>query len=211
MSASGVFKWAAAVLASSALAACGQTPAKPAEKLDPSLRAYVLGAVPNDIQHPTFFDFEGKVHLIGYDLASDSVAPGQDVKITFYWQSVSRLGPGWRLYTHVLDGAGVPVQGGNEDNVGALRKLEDSGKADEHQALGPSRWQPGKVYVDEQQFTLPEHVRSAEALISVGIWKDDLRLEVLSGPTDGQNGAIVARVKTGLPAPIRHRTTKPKS
>lgn len=211
MSAIGVSKWAAAAGASIALCAgCGQAP-QPAAKLDPSLRAHVLGAMPSDVQHRTFFDFDGKVHLIGYDLASDSVAPGQDVKLTLYWQSVKPLGPGWRLYTHVLDGSGVPVRGGNEDNVGPLRKVEDPGQKNEHQALGPSRWQPGKIYVDKQLFKLPEAVHTAAALIAVGIWRDDIRLEVLSGPTDGQNGAIVARVKTGLPAPIRRRATQPPS
>lgn len=208
MRARSVLKRVAIALTLGALSAgCTQQPAEHTEKLDPALRAHVLDAVPSDISHRTFFDFEGKVHLIGYDLHPTTVAPGQTLKLTLYWQSVAPLGPGWRLYTHILDGRGVPAQGGNKDNVGPLRKIVHGND----QVLGPSHWVPGKVYVDQQEFALPDGIRTSVAEIVVGVWNGDLRLEVLSGPTDGHNGAVVVRVKTGLSEPPRHVATKPKS
>ena len=82
---------------------------KSAQKLDeqpanPALESHVLESVPNDIEERTFFDFEGKVHLIGYKLEPKGVVgPGGRLKLTLYWQSVSPLSPGFKLFTHVID------------------------------------------------------------------------------------------------------------
>ncbi len=174
-------------------AGCGKAPAKhEPPKIDPSLQANVLDAVPTDIQHRLFIDFGGKVHLLGYNIdPAGVVAPGHKFKLTMYWQPVSQLGPGWRLFTHILDTRGRLI--GNDDNVGPLRKITDK-----HQALPPGDWQRGKVYVDEQEIEVPAKTESPEITVAVGIWRGSTRLDVLSGPSDGQNRALVAHVKTGL-------------
>lgn len=189
----------AAIAALLVLAAgCAGKPAPEPPKVDPSLAANVLDAVPSDIQR-TYIDFEGKVHLVGYKLEPTGIAqPGSQVKLTLFWQPVQRLGPGWRLFTHVLDDHRRQIA--NLDNVGPLRKLEGAG-TEEHQVLGPSEWQPGKVYVDEQTFDVPKETRSPEITIAVGIWRGGTRLPVLSGPSDGQNSAVVAHLPTGLQPP----------
>ena len=78
-------------------------------------------------------------------------------------------------------------------DVGPLR--EDRGN---HQILGPDRWEKGKVYVDEQTFRVPNDVTGAEVSILVGVWKGDSRLRIVSGPNDGDNSAIVGKIKTGV-------------
>ena len=120
-------------------AGCGKAPPKqePA-KLSPALQAHVLDAVPSDIQHRMFVDFGGKVHLLGYNIEPEGVvAPGGKVKLTLYWQSIARLGPGWGLFTHVLDARGH--RAANIDNVGPLR--EPSNKV---QALPPGSGSPAR-------------------------------------------------------------------
>lgn len=186
-------------------AGCGKPPAKhkPA-KVEPALRANVLDGVPSDIQHRLFIDFGGKVHLLGYSVQPDGVvAPGKKFKLTLYWQPIAKLGPGWKLFTHILDTRGRLI--GNDDNVGPLRELQ--GK---DQALSPSKWQRGKVYVDEQEIEVPAKVESPSILVTVGIWRGGTRLDVLSGPSDGQNRAIIAHIKTGLvpPKPVPKKSPK---
>jgi hypothetical protein len=195
------------VLACAALAAaCGKSPAPEAVAVDPALDAYVLDSVPTDIENRTFIDFGGKLHLIGYALEPKRVAgPGAKLKLKLYWQKVGPLEPGWNLFTHVLDDRGT--QRKNADNDGPLRRLTTGADGKPTQALGPSRWQTGKVYVDEQEIDLPTELRTREVTIVVGAWTDrgaaqknlsSHRLSVISGPSDGRNRGIVAHLKTGL-------------
>ena len=47
------------------------------KKVDPALQQYVLSAVPVDVPNPTFVDFGGKVHLVGYEVTPQgTAAPG---------------------------------------------------------------------------------------------------------------------------------------
>jgi hypothetical protein len=193
---------------------------------DPALEAKVLDSVPSDIENRTFVDFEGKVHLIGYAIApkDEIVSPGSKLKLTLYWRSVAPLGSEWALFTHLIDGAGNKF--GNTDNEGPLRRLKMGSEGREVQALPPSAWIPGKIYVDEQEFEIPRDVNVPELTIATGIWREQLlrmqtgdggvdlqnamRLAIISGPSDGKQRAIVTHVKTGIVRPVDVRAVAPK-
>ncbi|HEY4104534.1 MAG TPA: carbohydrate-binding family 9-like protein [Polyangiaceae bacterium] len=150
------------------------------------LKHFVLSAPPSDVGQTVGADFEGKVKLLGARVEpAGSVRPGERIKLVMYWQAEKQLDSGWSLFTHVIDGAGERLL--NVDNVGPLREVRGS-----TQALPPSDWQPGKVYIDEQMFTLPNTVRTDKIQITTGIWKGDQRLKVVAGPHDSSNRAIVA-------------------
>jgi len=184
-------------LCCAASAGCQPASPPPVEKPDPTLAKYVLDRLPEDIGHSRFLDFGGKVQLLGYDIEPEGeLSPGSQFKITMYWKSVAPLGPGWKLFTHLRSADGVrvePEQGLAYDNIGPLR----SGPA---QALPPSAWQPGKFYVDEQALTLESNPNrfTPQMTLVVGVWKDKSRLDVLSGPSDGEQGGIVMNFETGV-------------
>jgi hypothetical protein len=179
-----------AVLLSLALASVpvwGCADQKPQEEptVDVSLAPYVLDEVPSDVPNPTFFDFEGKVHLVGWKVEPEgTIKEGEKFKLTLYWKSVARLSPGWRLFTHLVARGGQRVA--NPDDVGLLRSR-----------LQPSDWQPGKVYVDVQELEMPRGTYSEDITITVGVWKDKARLDVISGPSDNERRAIVTHIDTG--------------
>jgi hypothetical protein len=190
-----------------ALMACACTPGaatKPDAPVDPELAPFVLGGLPSDIQHRVFFDFEGKIHLVGYDLEPAGLVPlSTPIRLKLYWQSVARLQRGWRLFTHLLlpDGNMIPrvmMEDGRAratlDDLGPLRETKPG--TDGEQALGPSRWLPGHVYVDQQVFQLPSDLTEQELTLLVGVWRERLRLQILSGPNDGENRAIVTKLST---------------
>jgi hypothetical protein len=191
-----------------------RTEQKP-EKPGAEFASFILSDVPKDVEHPTFIDFGGKVHLVGYNIEPKGiVTPGSKVKLTMFWRSNQRLGPGWSLFTH-LDSPGVPRE--NLDDDGPLRKLVSGPDGARRQALGPSQWEPGRVYVDELEFELPKNVDSPEATVLAGIWRENepkksksdedkaddkttypgLRLDVVSGPSDGAERAVVVHLQTG--------------
>jgi hypothetical protein len=157
------------------------------------LKAYVLEAPPADTPHKLDVNFENKVHLVGYKFEPETARPGQDAKLTYYWRCDDTLEDGWMLFTHTKDEGSGKM--GNLDFVGPIREERNG-----HQLLGPERWEKGKVYVDEQAYKVPADVTGAEVTVYVGIWKGDARLRIISGPNDGDNSAIVGKIKTGIEA-----------
>jgi cellulose/xylan binding protein with CBM9 domain len=132
-------------------------------------------------------NFDDKVTLLGVEIDPGlDVAPGKRVKLTMYWRADKALDdPSWKLFTHVLDGAGDRVL--NIDNVGPLRQAGPSG-----QAWPPGRWVPGKIYVDSQTFTVPKKLKSASLQVVTGIWKGRERLPVRGGASASEDRAVVA-------------------
>ena len=84
----------------------------------------------------------------------------------------------------------------NVDNEGPLRAVIET-QVGERQAWPPSLWQPGKVYVDKQEFQL-DPTTSPEVTIAVGVWRGTARLAVISGPRDRANRGLIVRLKTGV-------------
>jgi hypothetical protein len=152
------------------------------------LEDYILDAAPADIPHQLDVNFENKIRLLGYKFEPESARPGQEVTLTYYWRCDDTVEDGWSLFTHTKDEGNGKFR--NIDYIGPLRELVDGS----HQALGPDRWQKGKVYVDEQVFKVPDDV-AGEVTILVGFWKRDARLRIISGANDGDNSAIVGRIR----------------
>ncbi len=160
-----------------------------------ALKQFVLDKEPADITK-VGINYDNKITLVGARLEpSTPVHPGDHVKLTMYWRVDKELGdPGWKLFTHVMDGAGERIL--NIDNVGPLRRYVGS-----EQALGPSAWKKGKVYVDEQDFVVPRKVKTATITATVGIWKADDRLPIVAGPHERDNRGIAATIQvTGIGA-----------
>ena len=154
------------------------------------LQAQILEAVPADAKKVDI-NFENRVHLVGFKVEPELAPPGTPVKVTYYWRCDDPLDEGWQLFTHIQhEGFDKPD---NLDANGPLRELKGN-----HQVLGPDRWERGKFYADEQTFTMPADLRGPDTMVYVGIWKGDARLRIISGPNDGDNRAIVAKIKTGV-------------
>ena len=154
------------------------------------LKANILDAVPADAKKVDI-NFENKVHVVGYKVVPELAPAGTKVTVTTYWRCDDPVEEGWQLFTHVQhEGYDKPE---NLDANGPLRELKGN-----HQVLGPDRWERGKIYADEQTFTMPADLRGPDTMFYVGIWKGDARLRIISGPNDGDNRAIIAKIKTGV-------------
>ncbi|MFO0568500.1 MAG: hypothetical protein U0263_22755 [Polyangiaceae bacterium] len=195
------------------LAGCAaEGPKKEEPVVDLALAQYVLDEVPSDVKNPTFIDFEGKVALVGWDFEPEAGAgPGQAMKLKLYWKCNQKLGPGWSLFTHLVAPSGTRLDGAKNgvpfDDIGPLRARSGPNSP---QALPPSAWVPGKVYVDVQELEMPMNVNTPEVSILVGVWKAQNRLDVISGPSDRERRGIVTHVRTGVtPATAAQRPPEP--
>jgi len=142
------------------------------------LQAYILDSEPADIPHKLDVNFENKVHIIGYKVEPEIAKPGT-------------VDEGWKLFTHLHDDASDRTD--NLDNNGPIRELKN-----DKQVLGPDKWEKGKFYVDEQTYKMPDWVKGPDLTVMVGIYKGGARLRIIQGPNDGDNRAIVTKIKTGL-------------
>ena len=154
------------------------------------LKGSVLDALPADAKKVDV-NFENKVHIVGYKVEPELAPAGTAVKVVTYWRCDDPVEEGWQLFTHIQhEGHDKPD---NLDTNGPLRELKGN-----HQVLGPDRWERGKIYADEQTFTMPADLRGPDTVVYMGIWKGDARLRIISGPSDGDNRAIITKVKTGV-------------
>jgi len=187
--------------------ACASPPSSDGEKAASEFQKFALSGVPTDVKNPTFVDFGGKVHLVGWEVSPGGVAaPGSTISLKLYWQSVKKAPLCYRLYTR-LTGSDGTIHEFND--VGPLRASEET-ETGAVPRFPPSAWTPGTVYVDEQTLTVPR-VEVPLLTLSVGLscptyaLKDgkpekvaEFTLPVLSGVSDGKEGALISRLMTGV-------------
>jgi hypothetical protein len=184
---------AGALIAAAALAAsagCVEKTSYATPEKSEKVAKLILGKAPKKIEHRLNAELEGKIKLIGYDLEPDEVPPGGSFTVTWYWQCVEATGPGYRLFTHVVDGAGVSRI--NRDGVGPIRKNYQ-----------PEHWKAGVVIRDSQKIEVPETWSSPVMDLRVGVWGPSGRLKVTKGPADPENRIKAVRVpiRKGAAAP----------
>lgn len=191
-----IVRWIAVLLTLCVAFGCSRDDA--AQK---KLKSYILEKEPK-IEKKLNVDFDGKVELVGYKFNTKSPKPDKKVKLTLYWKPKKKLEDNSRLFTHVLDGSGERVQ--SLDDKGPLREKKD-GK----QVLPLSKWEPGKIYVDEISFKFSPKFKTERFQIVAGITKGSERLPIKSGPKDSQNRAIVLSSNFSKSEPKTPKVPKP--
>ena len=125
-------------------------------------------------QHAVGASFEDRIELLGYDLAlpgGDSVGAGQRFEVTWYWRVLGNAPSGYKVFVHI-DGYGLRLNG-DHTPVGGRYPVK--------------LWEKGDVIVDTQELTVPANYGVGEYTLYVGLFSGSKRLEVKSGPEDGDN------------------------
>ncbi len=131
-------------------------------------------ALPEDaeIPNPVNVHFDQLVTLLGYDLSTTSLQPGEPVDVRLYWQVDAQPPGNYLLFVHMVDEAGTMVT-----------------QRDTHPGLGnfpASQWRPGDRFVESIRLYLPETAYvPATARLKMGLYApDSYRLAVVG--QDGQ-------------------------
>ncbi len=111
------------------------------------------------LPNPVYFDFEGKLALVGFDLDRRVVHPGETLHVTLYWLALSPMEEDYTVFTHLL----LPP-----DQVWAQ---EDDQPQDGQSPT--STWQPGQIIEDHYQLTLPVEARFG---VPVGVYEIEVGL-----------------------------------
>jgi hypothetical protein len=119
------------------------------------------------ISHRVDANFGGEMKLLGFDLETAAVMPGEPVRLTLYWQSLIPMDRNWSIFLHVVD----------DQNVIVAQRDRYPGQG----ALATTLLQPGQTFADRYEFVLPEVTYApASAYIEVGLydWNDAGRLRL---------------------------------
>lgn len=106
-------------------------------------------------------DGEGQARLLGYDLAPPAAAPGGQVVLTLYWQSLAPFHADYTVFTHLL-GNPDPASGG------PLWTGHDGQPNGGHYPT--TAWRPGEVIVDIHPLNLPAEVPPGEYPLEAGLY-----------------------------------------
>lgn len=141
------------------------------------IRPFVSNQAPSTPPtHSVGGNFNGKVELVGFDVSPETVVPGQNFTVTWYWHVTEAPGSGWNIFTHLGSGA--------EPSAGDAAQNRDGGSLirDLYQ---PGRWRRGEYIRDVQEIALPPDWAEPRVALYVGLWKGDDRMPVEAGRSDG--------------------------
>jgi cellulose/xylan binding protein with CBM9 domain len=167
------------------VAACvDRGPGPPPKKIDPAYVAQHLLSQPPVLAPRLEVAIGGKVTYLGNTVDRSSVAPGQTVRITHYWQVMQPVGARWKVFALVR---GAP---GTADFMNLTA-------TDMQIAHGPARWKPGEVIEDIQDIALRPDWRSPIATLSVGligVGEHDVGDRMAASGPHTEDRAVIARV-----------------
>lgn len=149
--------------------------------LDEKIKKYVSAKPPKDIGTKRQVRFGDNFILLGYDVSKTKFHPGDTIEVTWYWQCLRPVTPGWQLFTHGIHGDGNIAL--NTDNKG----IETF--ASVRKKFPPSEWRPGTYIRDVQKLRIPEDFKPEQIELRVGFWLGNDRVPVKKGLADGDNRA----------------------
>jgi len=130
------------------------------------LAIYAMPAAMSDTpDHTLDIGFGDAIHLRGYTLSGDTVAPGDILQLALFWQAETPLATRYKVFAHVLDA---------NENIAAQVDREPGG------GLVPTTiWQPGQMMVDRYGLTIPSTAAPGRYRIAIGLYGfDGVRLNV---------------------------------
>jgi hypothetical protein len=155
----------------------------------PELTPEQIAAVP----HRVDADFSGEMKLLGYDLETDTVLPGEAVRLTLYWQSQIQMDRNWSVFVHVVD----------DQRVIVAQRDRSPGEG----TLATTLLHPGQTFADRYVIPLPAATYSpAAAQIRVGLYDllDGLRLPVVGDGDEVPLAPVSIRARPGnIPNAVR--------
>jgi 4-amino-4-deoxy-L-arabinose transferase-like glycosyltransferase len=142
---------------------------------------------PSDIGKVYEVDLGDQITLLGYDLDSGPVKPGENVHVTLYWQAQREIEASYKVFVHVYD---------EEGNIVAQRDwLPELG------VRLTVDWEVGEVVADRHTVPIDMGVSAGEYAVAVGMYEEGSGERLAAyGPDGGRLGQdriFLGQVKIG--------------
>jgi len=139
---------------------------------------------PASIAYPLDLRFGKGARLIGYDLANRSVAPGQTLTLTLYWQGVAEMPVSYKVFTHLV---------GPDGKIwGQQDQLPGDG------AYPTTGWRPGEFLTDTLGIPVSKRAPAGTYTLIVGMYDPGTGARLPAHGSSVETGpdyAVLARLK----------------
>jgi hypothetical protein len=109
------------------------------------------------IQEPLQVNFGDQMTLLGYDLASLTVRPGEALHLTLYWQARKKMDKDHTVFTHLLD---------DKKQIWAQKDSQPLGGD-----YPTSIWDVGEVIKDDYELVVKADAPTGEYQIEMGMYE----------------------------------------
>jgi 4-amino-4-deoxy-L-arabinose transferase-like glycosyltransferase len=110
------------------------------------------------VQYETPATFGGQIELLGYDLTSSTIQPGETLGITLHWRALVEPQQNYKVFVHLLDPAGT------------LRAQADGVPVD--WTLPTTCWVRGETIVDPYTLTFPPNAPPGDYTLALGFYRE---------------------------------------
>jgi hypothetical protein len=144
------------------------------------------------VQYPSQINLSDDVLFLGHDLDSESVAPGDILPLTLYWEAQRRLQEDYSVFVH-LDDLRV--------NYISWSLSEEMSPAD----IPTSSWTPGFYVSDPHELNISAEVPPGLYVLRAGLYRHDTgeRLPVLDGAGNVFSDSLeLARIRVRRTTPV---------
>jgi 4-amino-4-deoxy-L-arabinose transferase-like glycosyltransferase len=117
-----------------------------------------------EISNPAYYDLGGEIALVGYEILDPSVAPGERIGLSLYWQSLSPASADYTVFVHLLDGDG--------------QRWSQSDKIPQ-KGYSTLFWDPDEIVFDQCEIPIPLDAPAGEYHLSVGLYRADTMQRLL--------------------------------
>ncbi len=151
----------------------------------PAYAAPPLLPVDTELPNPLAVDFDGQARLLGYQIETPEVQPGQRVILTLYWQALRPMDRDYSVFLHLVDENGI------------VQAQRDSYPASG--ALATSDWPMQTIIPDRQAIDIPETAPAPARLrLDMGLYDYATGQRLPVGQDDHRTlGYITLRSKPG--------------
>ncbi len=104
---------------------------------------------------PRAANFGDQIALLGYQIDSESAAPGETLTLTLFWQAERPLDIEYQVFVHVLGDDGLPVAQSDKINPGEFPT---------------HRWPTDRYVPDTHRLTLPADLPPGNYRVVTGLW-----------------------------------------
>jgi hypothetical protein len=133
-----------------------------------------------DPQYPLDVVLGDRVRLLGYDLATTAVRPGESLTLTLYWEALVPFDQNYQVFTHLFDGEII----GQHDG------------APECGVMPTTRWEPGQIIVDPHPIAVNADAPAGSAQLLIGMY-NLVTLQRLTESTTGRDAIYLTDVIVG--------------
>jgi 4-amino-4-deoxy-L-arabinose transferase-like glycosyltransferase len=134
-------------------------------------------------RYPVPTELGGEVSLVGYELAEQTVASDQILRVTLLWQSVAKAGDDYVAFVHLVDGDGRVIAQHDGEPVGGFQST--------------TTWQIGEMVEDNHGILIPPGTAPGEYQLVAGMYRPGSGERLLAtggGGSLGEDSVFLATI-----------------